>query len=62
MPKRPIATTMDAYSVNPSYNLLYTGLTRAKQPALLVEPTKSIGFAMKHMFDRLKRTGHVFPS
>src|SRR5439155_1379816 len=30
-----------------SRNLLYTGLTRAKQLAILVGPTKAIGFSIK---------------
>ncbi|MBA2681518.1 MAG: ATP-dependent RecD-like DNA helicase [Ktedonobacteraceae bacterium] len=54
-----------------SRNLLYTGLTRAKQLAILVGPPKSIGFAVKRMLDRqrytaladrLKQTERVFPS
>lgn len=53
-----------------SRNLLYTGLTRAKQLAILVGPPKAIGFAVKRMLnrqrytalaDRLKETEHVFP-
>ena len=52
-----------------SRNLLYTGLTRAKQLAILVGPPKSIGFAVKRMLDRqrytaladrLKQMGHTF--
>jgi len=52
-----------------SRNLLYTGLTRAKQLAILVGPSKSIGFAVKRMLDRqrytalaerLRQTGHTF--
>ncbi len=54
-----------------SRNLLYTGLTRAKQLAILVGPPKSIGFAVKRMLDRqrytaladrLEQTRHVFLS
>jgi exodeoxyribonuclease V alpha subunit len=54
-----------------SRNLLYTGLTRAKQLAILVGPPKSIGFAVKRMLDRqrytaladrLKQEKRVFPS
>jgi exodeoxyribonuclease V alpha subunit len=54
-----------------SRNLLYTGLTRAKQLAILVGPPKAIGFAVKRMLDRqrytaladrLKQTDRVFPS
>jgi exodeoxyribonuclease V alpha subunit len=54
-----------------SRNLLYTGLTRAKQLAILVGPPKAIGFAVKRMLDRqrytaladrLKETGRVFSS
>jgi exodeoxyribonuclease V alpha subunit len=39
-----------------SRNLLYTGLTRAKQLAILVRPPKSIGFAVKRMLDRQRYT------
>ncbi len=39
-----------------SRNLLYTGLTRAKQLAILVGPTKAIGFAVKRMLDRQRYT------
>ncbi len=39
-----------------SRNLLYTGLTRAKQLAILVGPPKSIGFAVKRMLDRQRYT------
>jgi exodeoxyribonuclease V alpha subunit len=35
-----------------SRNLLYTGLTRAKQLAILVGPTKAIGLAVKRVVDR----------
>jgi exodeoxyribonuclease V alpha subunit len=54
-----------------SRNLLYTGLTRAKQLAILVGPSKAIGFAVKRMMDRqrytaladrLKQTERMFPS
>ncbi|HEU5378659.1 MAG TPA: ATP-dependent RecD-like DNA helicase [Ktedonobacteraceae bacterium] len=53
-----------------SRNLLYTGLTRAKQLAILVGPPKAIGFAVKRMLDRqrytaladrLKEVERVFP-
>jgi exodeoxyribonuclease V alpha subunit len=37
-------------------NLLYTGLTRAKQRAILVGPTKTIGFAVKRVMDRQRYT------
>ncbi len=39
-----------------SRNLLYTGLTRAKQLAILVGPTKAIGFAFKRVMDRQSYT------
>jgi exodeoxyribonuclease V alpha subunit len=39
-----------------SRNLLYTGLTRAKQLAILVGPTKAIGFTVKRMLDRQRYT------
>ena len=39
-----------------SRNLLYTGLTRAKQRAILVGPTKAIGFAIKRVTDRQRYT------
>jgi len=39
-----------------SRNLLYTGLTRAKQLAVLVGPTKAIGFSVKRMLDRQRYT------
>jgi exodeoxyribonuclease V alpha subunit len=39
-----------------SRNLLYTGLTRAKQLAILVGPPKSIGFAVKRVLDRQRYT------
>ena len=54
-----------------SRNLLYTGLTRAKQLAILVGPPKAIGFAVKRMLDRqrytalaerLRQTEHAFLS
>jgi exodeoxyribonuclease V alpha subunit len=54
-----------------SRNLLYTGLTRAKQLAILIGPPKAIGFAVKRMLDRqrytaladrLKQTRHAFLS
>lgn len=35
-----------------SRNLLYTRLTRAKQLAILVGPTKAIGFTVKRISDR----------
>jgi ATP-dependent exoDNAse (exonuclease V) alpha subunit len=35
-----------------SRNLLYTGLTRAKQLAILVGPTKAIGLAINRIMDR----------
>jgi exodeoxyribonuclease V alpha subunit len=37
-------------------NLLYTGLTRAKQLAILVGPTKAIGLAIKRVTDRQRYT------
>lgn len=52
-----------------SRNLLSTGLTRAKQLAILVGPPRSIGIAVKRMLDRqrytaladhLKQTGRTF--
>jgi len=39
-----------------SRNLLYTGLTRAKQLAILVGPTKAIGLAIKRVIDRQRYT------
>jgi len=39
-----------------SRNLLYTGLTRAKQLAVLVGPTKAIGLAIKRVTDRQRYT------
>jgi exodeoxyribonuclease V alpha subunit len=39
-----------------SRNLLYTGLTRAKQLAILVGPTKAIGLTVKRMVDRERYT------
>jgi exodeoxyribonuclease V alpha subunit len=39
-----------------SRNLVYTGLTRAKQLAILVGPTKAIGIAIKRVMDRQRYT------
>jgi len=39
-----------------SRNLLYTGLTRAKQLAIVVGPTKAIGLAVKRVMDRQRYT------
>jgi exodeoxyribonuclease V alpha subunit len=39
-----------------SRNLLYTGLTRAKELAILVGPTKAIGLAIKQVIDRQRYT------
>ena len=39
-----------------SRNLLYTGLTRAKQLAILVGPTKAIGLTVKRITDRERYT------
>jgi exodeoxyribonuclease V alpha subunit len=39
-----------------SRNLLYTGLTRAKQLAVLIGPTKAIGFTVKRVMDRQRYT------
>jgi exodeoxyribonuclease V alpha subunit len=39
-----------------SRNLLYTGLTRAQQLAILVGPTKAIGLAIKRIVDRQRYT------
>src|SRR6266516_4732489 len=39
-----------------SRNLVYTGLTRAKQLAILVGPTKAIGFSIKRVMDRQRYT------
>ena len=44
------------HSVLLSRNLLYTGLTRAKQLAILVGPTKAIGFSIKWVTDRQRYT------
>lgn len=39
-----------------SRNLLYTGLTRAKQLAILVGPTKAIGLTVKRIMDQQRYT------
>ena len=39
-----------------SRNLLYTGLTRAKQLAILVGPTRAIGVAVTRILDRQRYT------
>jgi len=39
-----------------SRNILYTGLTRAKERAILVGPTKAIGFATRRVLDRQRYT------
>ncbi len=39
-----------------SRNLLYTGLTRAKQLAIVVGPTKAIGLAVRRVLDRQRYT------
>jgi len=39
-----------------SRNLFYTGLTRAKQLAILVGTTKAIGLAVKRVMDRQRYT------
>jgi exodeoxyribonuclease V alpha subunit len=39
-----------------SRNLVYTGLTRAKQLAILVGPTRAIGVAIKRVMDRQRYT------
>jgi ATP-dependent exoDNAse (exonuclease V) alpha subunit len=39
-----------------SRNLVYTGLTRAKQLAILVGPTKTIGISIKRVTDRQRYT------
>src|SRR2546421_9052890 len=39
-----------------SRNLLYTGMTRAKQLAILVGPTKAIGVAINRIMDRQRYT------
>ncbi len=39
-----------------SRNLLYTGLTRAKQLAVLIGPTKAIGLSIKRVMDRRRYT------
>ncbi len=39
-----------------SRNLIYTGLTRAKQLAIFVGPTKAIGMAVKRVMDRQRYT------
>jgi len=39
-----------------SRNLVYTGLTRAKQLAILVGPTKAIGLAVNRILDRQRYT------
>jgi exodeoxyribonuclease V alpha subunit len=39
-----------------SRNLLYTGLKRAKERAILVGPTKAIGFTVKRVLDRQRYT------
>ncbi len=44
------------HSVLLSRNLLYTGLTRAKQLAILVGPTRAIGVAVTRILDRQRYT------
>jgi exodeoxyribonuclease V alpha subunit len=39
-----------------SRKYLYTGLTRAKQLAILVGPTKAIGMSIKRVTDRQRYT------
>jgi exodeoxyribonuclease V alpha subunit len=39
-----------------SRNLVYTGLTRAKQRAILIGPTKAIGLAINRVMDRQRYT------
>jgi exodeoxyribonuclease V alpha subunit len=39
-----------------SRNLLYTGLTRAKQLAILVGPQKAIGMAVRQVKDKQRYT------
>jgi len=39
-----------------SRNLVYTGLTRAKQLAILVGPTRAIGLSIKRVTDRQRYT------
>jgi hypothetical protein len=39
-----------------SRNLLYTGLTRAKQLVVLIGPTRAIGLAIKRVMDRQRYT------
>ena len=39
-----------------SRNLVYTGLTRARQLAILVGPTKAIGLSIKRVTDRQRYT------
>jgi exodeoxyribonuclease V alpha subunit len=39
-----------------SRNLIYTGLTRAKQLAIFVGPTQAIGMAVKRVMDRQRYT------
>lgn len=39
-----------------SRNLLYTGLTRAKQLAIVVGPIKAIGLSIKRVMDRQRYT------
>ncbi|MGL4619392.1 MAG: ATP-binding domain-containing protein, partial [Chroococcidiopsis sp.] len=39
-----------------SRNLIYTGLTRAKQLAILVGPSKAIGLAVKQVKDQQRYT------
>ncbi len=39
-----------------SRNLVYTGLTRAKQLVVLIGPTKAIGLAIKRVTDRQRYT------
>lgn len=43
-----------------SRNLLYTGLTRAKQLAILIGPAKAIGVATKRVMDRQRYTALSF--
>ena len=39
-----------------SRNLFYTGLTRAKERAILVGPTKAIGMSVKRVTDQKRYT------
>ena len=46
-----------AHYLHLSRDLLFTGLAGAKQLAILVGPTETIGFALKQILERSDRVG-----